>query len=303
LGGVIRDFSYDYTQDSYVGKDLTILARHLFKDREIAAWDYAQAPDSIVWVVLDDGALVSLTYMKEQDVWAWTRHESGAHGDAHFEDVTVIEENGEDVPYFIVRRTINGQTKRYIERLHSRSFSGVEDAFFVDCGLTYSGAPTQTISGLSHLEGQQVVALADGNVVRNLTVTGGTVRLQNAAAKVHIGLPMTAAIETLDLDLGQVQGLGTVQGRAKTVSEVTMRVENTRGIFTGPEDGDRNSDKLVEYKQRRDEAWNEAIQLYTGDVRITPYWDWNNSGSLWVKQFDPLPMTILALMPDVTLGR
>ncbi|MBW9054881.1 hypothetical protein [Rhizobium mesosinicum] len=301
LGGVVRDFSYDYTQDSYVGKDLTILARHLFKGREISAWDYAQAPDSVVWVVLDDGTLVSLTYMKEQDVWAWTRHESGA--DAFFEDVTVIEENGEDVPYFIVRRTINGQSKRYIERLHSRAFEDVRDAFFVDCGLTYSGPPATTISGLGHLEGQSVVALADGNVVRNLTVTNGAVRLQNAAAKIHIGLPVTAAIQTLDLDVGQVQGLGTVQGRSKSVSEVTFRVENTRGIFTGPADGERDGNVLVEYKQRRNENWNEAISLYTGDLTITPYWDWNTSGAMWVKQFDPLPMTILSIMPDVTLGR
>ncbi|NWJ26126.1 hypothetical protein [Rhizobium sp. RM] len=303
LGGVIRDFSYDYTQDSYVGKDLTVLARHLFKDREIAAWDYSQAPDSIVWVVLDNGALVSLTYMKEQDVWGWTRHESGPDGDAHFEDVTVIEENGEDVAYFIVRRTINGETKRYIERLHSRSFATVADAFFVDSGLTYNGPPASTITGLDHLEGQDVVALADGNVVRNLKVAGGAVTLQNTAAKIHIGLPMTATIQTLDLDLGQIQGLGTVQGRAKSISEVTLRVESTRGIFVGPNDGGRDDDTLVEYKQRRDEAWNEAIRLYTGDLRITPNWDWTESGSMWVKQFDPLPMTILAIMPDVTLGR
>ncbi len=301
LGGVVRDFSYDYTQDSYVGKDLTILARHLFKGREISAWDYAQAPDSVVWVVLDDGALVSLTYMKEQDVWAWTRHESGA--DASFEDVTVIEEDGEDVPYFIVRRTIDGVQKRYIERLHSRAFDDVQDAFFVDCGLTYSGPPATVLNGLSHLEGQTLVALADGNVVRNLTVTDGSVHLQNAASKIHIGLPVTAAIETLDLDVGQVQGLGTVQGRSKSVSEVTFRVENTRGIFTGPEDGERDSGTLVEYKQRRNENWDEAISLYTGDLTITPYWDWNTSGAMWVKQFDPLPMTILSIMPDVTLGR
>jgi hypothetical protein len=301
LGGVVRDFSYDYTQDSYVGKDLTILARHLFKGREIAAWDYAQAPDSVVWVVLDDGALVSLTYMKEQDVWAWTRHESGAG--AAFEDVTVIEEDGEDVPYFIVRRTIGGQQRRYIERLHSRAFDDVRDAFFVDCGLTYAGPPATTISGLSHLEGETLVALADGNVVRNLTVTDGAVRLQNAASKIHIGLPVTAAIETLDLDVGQVQGLGTVQGRSKSVSEVTFRVENTRGIFTGPEDGSRDGGTLVEYKQRRNENWDEAIGLYTGDLTVTPYWDWGTSGAMWVKQFDPLPMTILSIMPDVTLGR
>jgi hypothetical protein len=281
---------------------LTILARNLFDGRNIKAWAYAQAPYSIAWVVLDDGSLVSLTYMKEHEVWAWTRHESGAG--AYFEDVSVIAEGNDDVPYFIVRRTINGQTKRYIERLHSREFASVEDAFFVDCGLTYTGPAVKTISGLDHLEGQEVVALSNGNVVLGLTVSGGSVTLPSATTKAHIGLPMVAALQTLDLDLGNVQGLGTVQGRTKSVAEVTLRVEKTRGIFIGAKDGERGDERrLVEYKQRATEAWNEAIQLYTGDLRITPHWDWTNGGNVWIKQFDPLPMTILAVMPDVSIGR
>jgi len=302
-GGVVRDFSFDFANDGFDGKDLTILARHLFERKEIKSWAYAQAPFSIVWAVLDDGSLVSLTYLKEHDVWGWTRHHSGPNNDAKFEAVAVIAEGSEDVPYFVVRRTIGGIQKRYIERLHTRSFSAVEDAFFVDCGLTYTGAPATTISGLDHLEGQDVVALADGNVVRGLKVIGGSVTLPNAASKVHVGLPMVASLQSLELDLGMVQNLGTVQGRMKSVAEVTLRVERTRGIFIGPRDGERGDEHLVEYKQRQAEAWNEAIRLYTGDIPITPAWDWTTSGSMWVKQFDPLPMTILALMPDVVVGR
>lgn len=298
-GGVIRDFSYEFTEDSFVGKDLTIMARHLFEDRSIKAWAYAQAPYSMVWCVLDDGSLVSLTYIKEHDVWGWTRHET----DGMFDDVTVVAEGQEDVPYFIVKRTIGGSEKRYIERLHTRSFGTVENAFFVDSGLTYSGAPSDEISGLDHLEGKEVVALADGNVVRGLTVTAGQIVLPFNASIAHIGLPYEATLMTLDLDMGQVRGLGTVQGRQKTVSEVTLRVERTRGIWIGVEDAARDSGKLIEYKQRSTEAWNEAIRAYTGDINITSMWDWTNGGNVVVKQFDPLPMTILAVMPDVTVGR
>lgn len=301
-GGVVRDFSYEFAQDSFVGKDLTILARHLFEDRNIKAWAYAQAPYSIAWVVLDDGSLVSLTYMKEHEVWAWTHHESAAG--AFFEDVTVIAEGNEDVPYFIVRRTIDGNQVRYIERLHTRVMTGVEDAFFVDSGLTYSGPPATLLSGLDHLEGETLVALADGNVVRGLEVSGGEVTLPNPASVVHIGLPMTAALQTLDLDLGNVSGLGTVQGRSKSVAAITLRVEETRGIWYGAKDGERGSENLVEYKQRSGEAWDEAIQLFTGDLTdLTMMPDWNTGGNVWVKQFDPLPMTILAIMPDIALGR
>lgn len=298
-GGVIRDFSYEFSEDSFVGKDLTILARHLFEGRSVRAWAYAQAPYSMVWCVLDDGSLVSLTYIKEHDVWGWTRHET----DGTFEDVTVVAEGQEDVPYFIVKRTIGGTVKRYIERLHTRFFGDVRDAFFVDSGLTYSGSPAEIISGLDHLEGKDVVALADGNVVRGLTVTGGQITLPFNASIAHIGLPYEATLKTLDLDLGGVNGLGTVQGRQKSVSEVTLRVEKTRGIWLGTAEASRESGKLIEYKQRSTEAWNEAIQLYTGDLRITPMPDWSNGGNVVVKQFDPLPMTILSIMPDVTVGR
>lgn len=300
-GGVVRDFSYEFTEDSFTGKDLTILARHLFEGREIRSWAYAQAPYSIVWVVLDDGSLVSLTYMKEHDVWGWTRHDSGA--EAYFEDVKVIGEDSEDVPYFIVKRKIGGVWKRYIERLHTRHFANIEDAFSVDSGLSYSGAAVTTVAGLDHLEGCEVVALSNGNVVRGLTVSGGSVTLPNPTTRVHVGLPYEAMIETLDLDLGQVNGLGTVQGRQKSVANVTLRVERTRGIWVGGKDGTRDGGKLVEYKQRSTEAWNEAIQMYTGDLDVTPMWNWTRGANVVVKQFDPLPMTILAVMPEVVIGR
>jgi len=298
-GGVVRDFSYEFAEDNFTGKDLTILARHLFETKAIKAWAYSQAPYSIIWCVLNDGTMVSLTYIKEHDVWGWTRHET----DGAFEDVTVIGEGEEDVAYFVVNRTIGGATKRYIERMHTREFSDVRDAFFVDSGLTYSGSAATSISGLSHLEGETVVALADGNVVRNLTVTSGSITLPFAAAKVHVGLPYDAAITTLDLDLGMMRGLGTVQGRSKTISEVTFRVEKTRGIWLGTSDETRESGKLIEWKQRANEAWSDPIDMYTGDFNMTPIADWTNGGNIVVKQFDPLPMTILAVMPDVTLGR
>lgn len=293
-GGVIRDFSYEFQQDSFTGKDLTILARHLFEGRAIKAWAYAQAPSSIVWVVLDDGSLVSLTYLKEHEVWGWTRQQT----DGLFEDVSVIAENGEDVPYFIVRRTIQGVDRRYLERLHTRQFTDIADAFFVDSGLTYRGTPISVLS-LPHLAGKTVAALVDGNVVRGLVVdAAGAVTLPNAGSVIHIGLPYTATLQTLDLDLGTVAGLGSVQSRWKTVSEVSLRVEKTRGIWVGPTEA-----SVVEYKQRSTEAWNVAISAFTGDIRQTVMWEWTKGGSTWIKQFDPLPMSILAVMPDVTLAR
>lgn len=292
-GGVIRDYSYEFANDNFTGKDLTIMSRHLFEGRKVVSWAFAQSPYSIVWVILDNGQCVSLTYMREHEVWAWTRHET----DGLFEAVNVVPEGDEDAVYFIVKRTVGGQQHRYIERMHSRVFDVSEDAFFVDSGLSYEGAATKTVRGLYHLEGRTLVALADGNVVKGLVVSGGAITLPIAAAKVHVGLAYEAEMKTLDIDLGSVQGLGSVQSRNKAIANITLRVEKTRGIWAGP-----SADTLVELKQREFENWNEATKLATDDVELTPTADWTKGGTMIIKQFDPLPMTILAIMPDLKVA-
>ena len=293
-GCVVRDSSFQFTDDAYVGKDLTVLARHYFDGRTIVSWAYAQSPHSIIYVILDDGTCKTLTYIKEHDIWGWSEMDT----DGSFERVTVIGEHGEDVPYFIVRRVIDGNAKRYIERLHPRDFSDATGCFFVDSGLSYDGAPVTVLSGLYHLEGETLVALADGNVVKGLVVTNGAVTLPNAASVVHVGLSYESAIKTLELEVGAVQGLGTLQGRMKSISDVTIRIEDTRGMWIGP-----TENNLTEFKQRAYEDWGDPIDLKTGDVTVTTDWDWTRGGSMWIKQFDPLPMTINAIMPEVTNAR
>ena len=151
--------------------------------------------------------------------------------------------------------------------------------------------------GFHLMECKVLVALADGNVVRDLVVTNGTVTLPIAASKVHVGLPYEAELRTLDVDLGNVGELGTVQARNKAIANITLRVEKTRGIWAGPAE-----DALVELKQREFENWSEAIRLATGDVELTPTADWTKGGTMIIKQFDPLPMTVLAIMPDLRVA-
>ena len=291
-GSMVRDFGYQFAVDGYTGNDLTVMAGHLFRGHEIVAWGYAQSPDSIVWAVRDDGVLLSLTYLREHDVFAWSWHET----DGEFEDVAVISRQGEDVPYFIVKRTVNGQTKRYIECLASRVFTDIEDAYFVDSGLSYDGSPATVISGLHHLEGEAVVALADGSVVRDLVVSDGAVTLPNAASVVHIGLSYQADVRTLSLDIN-TRETGNQQGRLKRVSSVVLRVEQTRGLFIGP-----SETKLVEWKQLNPEFWGDPIPPLTGDFPSQILPEWNRDGDLWISQPNPLPMTILAIMQEVTVN-
>ena len=292
-GGAVVDYGYSFADDKFIGKDLTALARHLFRGRNVKSWAYANAPDSVVWVVMDDGALISLTYMKEHEVWGWTRH--GTQG--FFDCVVVIPEGNEDVPYFIVRREVQGVTKRYVERMRSRVIDAVEDSYFVDCGLTYDGAPANVFSGLHHLEGMEVVILADGNVIRGKTVINGAVTIDNNASVVHIGLGYTARIQTLPIDIGIINGLGTIQGRIKSIPKVTVSVENSRGLFAGVKEGFLN-----EWKMTGPEADGQPIPLFTGlfDIQLDSTWD--QYGSVIIEQRDPLPMTVLAVAPELKVG-
>ena len=134
-GGAIRSLGYFFQSDKYRGKDLTTTGSHLLFGKEVMEWAYQETPFSTVWMVRDDGALLGLTYLPDQEVVGWHRHDT----DGIFESVCCIPEGKEDSVYVVVRREINGVQKRYIERFASRLFTEIEDAFFVDCGLTYDG--------------------------------------------------------------------------------------------------------------------------------------------------------------------
>jgi hypothetical protein len=145
----VRNFKYEFASDGFNGIDLTVRSPHLFENRTIVDWAYQKTPLSIVWCVMSDGALLGLTYLPEQKVYAWHRHDT----DGLYESVCCIKEGNETALYAKVKRTVDGVTKRYTERFASRYFSTIEDAFFVDSGLTYDGRNTGSIT---------------------LTITGGT---------------------------------------------------------------------------------------------------------------------------------
>lgn len=168
-GTKVRDLAFKTENDKFRGDELTILARHLFdNEHTIVDLDYAKEPHGILWIVRSDGVLIGLTYLREQEVIGWHRHDT----DGFFERVCVIPENGVDTPYFVIRRTINGSTVRYLERMAVRDHDDVLDSFFVDSGLSYDGrnttATTMTISGASYNGGDSVTITA------STAVFGGT---------------------------------------------------------------------------------------------------------------------------------
>ncbi len=153
------------------------------------------------------------------------------------------------------------------------------------------------ITGLRHLAGRAVSCLANGNVVKGLTVSAtGGVTLTNRASRVHVGLKYISDIETLNVEAAS-SGPGTIQDDRKLMTAVTLRFKDTRGILVGP-----NKDKLIEMKQREFEAMGEPTALITGDKKIIIKSEWNTNGRLFMRQRDPLPVTLLAVIPDYTVG-
>lgn len=145
-GSIPRTLIHEVMEGSR-GTDLSVFAAHLFDGYTVKSWDYAETPNSIIWAARSDGKLLGLTYMRDHEVWGWHRHDT----DGSVEQVCVVPEGLEDRVYLVVRRTIGGQTKRYVERMASRSFADQEDAYFIDSGLSYDGwnvaVTTMTLSG------------------------------------------------------------------------------------------------------------------------------------------------------------
>lgn len=383
-GAMVRSIEFEATRAGYGGTNLSELAAELLETHVATDWAFTRDPEGRAYIVRADGQVLTMTYNPTQEVVAWTTWDT----DGKFESAAVKHKGAstsEDTILYVVKRTINGNTVRYIERTHSRIFDTVEDCFFVDSGLsldapiTITGAtaanpvvitaashglsngdevilsditwvstfdasfnetqPDQlnggkyivanqtantfeltstvdgsnidgsafdayveggnvrltvtSISGLRHLEAATVVALLDGNVVTNLTVSAtGTVTLPFSAGRVHVGLRYISDIETLNIENPK----GTIQGKNKKIAEVTIRFKKSRGLLVGP-----NSAQLVEMKQREFEAYGEPTQLLTGDkaVKIKPKWQTN--GRIFMRQKDPLPMTILAVMPTMSV--
>lgn len=286
-GNIIRDLAYSYDVDKYTGDDLNLLASHLFEGHKIISMTYQQIPNSIVWCVRDDGLLLGLTYIKEQDIYAWHQHTTAG---GKFVSVCNIGGSTEDKLYAVIER--GGQY--YVEIMESRDKStNVEDQFFVDSGITYEGEPTDEISGLEHLEGYTVAILADGNVLPQQTVENGKVLLGNKYKKVHVGLPIDAEIKTLPIDFTAQDG--TYLSRKKRIATVTLLLKDSRGGLFGMKENE-----LDEFKWRSNEAYGEPIGLQTGKFKVTiKSATYDETQQIIIKQPDPLPMTVLSLIPEI----
>jgi hypothetical protein len=295
-GTRLRDLGYEFSSDKYTGNDLSLMSEHLFEDHSIISMAYADEPYSIVWCVRDDGMLLGLTYQREHQVWGWHKHST----QGEFEYVASVTEGSRDAVYAIVKRTVNGSTVRYVERLEPRESKVAEDCFYLDSGLTYDGAPATVISGLDHLEGETVSILTDGYTVPDQVVTGGQITLTRDASKVHVGLSYLPVIETLDIDTPSPNQ--TLKAQSISVSKVTVEVDGSRGGWIGPRQDNGSIPQMSEIKPRFDSDNYDPIALktYKQDVFIQP--QWAKGGGVRIEQRAPLPMSILSIIPQIDVG-
>ena len=293
----IREFKYvgDVNANAYQAPDISILAEHITAGG-ITQFAYQQEPDSVIWMTRDDGVLIGMTYRREEEVVAFHKHIIGGtfgSGNAVVESVaTLPTDTGEDELYMIVKRTINGVTKRYVEKMKPFDFGSVTTgAFFVDSGLSYSGGATSSLSGLHHIEGETVSILANGATHPDKTVASGSVSLSFSATTAAVGYSFISKMQTMRIESGSVDG--TSQGKPKRIHGLTIRFYETVGAEVG------NDNQEIDRIYFRDSSMpmDEAVPLFTGDKDIEFPGGYDDDDRIYVQQNQPLPLTVLALFP------
>jgi len=226
-----------------------------------------------------------------------TRLTATSEGKAVVESAAVIPtDDTEYQVYVIVKRTVNGSTRRYVEFLNVFDFDQTDNTSFnfLDSQLSYSGSAVSTLSGLDHLEGQVVAILADGATHPNKTVSSGSVSLDRSAKNVKIGLAYTSLLQTMRLNAGSQNG--TSQGKTKRIYDITVRMFETIGVEVGP---DLNNLERIPFRSSAD-LMDEGIPPFTGDKEVEFRGNYETDGFIFVRQTQPLPFTILSLYPRLT---
>jgi len=304
----VRELAFNLEADGLVANDLTRLAPHITLGG-IVEMAYQQEPDSLVWAVRNDGQLLSMTYRREEDVTAWSRHILGGSygsGDAEVKSVVTIpgstasgqtqDSLDRDEVWTVVRRTINGSTVRYVE-FFERDFEdgdSQEDSYYADSLLTYDGSSATTIAGASHLAAATAKVMAQGALHPDVTVSSsGAVTLDYLSSTVQVGLGYTHRFHSFKLEAGAQ--VGTAQGQTKRIKNVTVSLLNALTLEIGP-----SSSQLDTFDFREvGDAMDTAPPLFTGEHMTELESDWQKDPRIVIESDDPAPFTMIGLIPSV----
>lgn len=295
-GRQLMEMQFNIQSNNFDSDDKSVPAEHLMIGG-ITQMAFQKETDSVIWCARGDGLLLAFVYNPKQDVYAWAQEPIGGVG-VVVESILVLPAPTLDRSelWLIVNRTINGATKRYVEFMERPFRAGDTQAssFYMDAGLTYTGVPATTISGLDHLEGQTVSILTDGATHADRVVTDGAITLQQPGSIVNVGLPCPCRLVTERIDAGAADG--TAQGKTKRINKLVMRFYNSLGGAYGPENGPLD-DLLT---RGGNDEMDVAPPLLTGDTDALDFPEgYSFDGVVEYANSQPLPVTLVAIMPQL----
>lgn len=283
-GNVMRAISPSEV-DGFTSRDVSVFSEHLFRVG-VKSMAFEQSPESVLWVATTDGKLVAMTYNAEQN------QVSPCSGDVGGEVEWAA--NLPEGTYLLVKRTIDGAVKRYIEFLDWgdwRASQEVRNAH--DCFLELTGAASDTWAGFDHLEGETVSVLADDIYMGEQVVTGGEITLPRTATKVSAGLPYVARIKQEAPEVGT--GTGTSQAQAISVHSTYVRFHKTIGA--------RLNDTDIQFRQFDvDATLDQPLEPFTGLKSMTDLGWAQGEAEMVLEQTQPYPWTVLAIIRNVTVN-
>lgn len=290
-GRKLREMTYSFDANGFTSPELSLLSEHLTREG-IKEYDFAQNPDGVLWVAMNDGGFCGFTYLKSQEVQGWHRHST----DGIVKSICTIEgDYGSEVWMAVYR---NGATR--IEKM-APAFEGESPndlaCAYMDSYLTYQGVATNTISGLGHLEGKTVRVLGDGLYLQDRVVTAGLITLEKNCQKVIVGLPYTWNVTPLRLEGGSPVGFS--QGKKKRIESLVVRFERSSGVNHKIKDGAFQSELPA---RKFGDSFDTPITLFSGDKYIKLHNSWDRQGQFELSGDSPFPVTILMIAADVTVN-
>lgn len=303
-GKKVRESLFDINTDNVIANDLTLFADGV-TGGGILDITFQREPYNVLWSVRNDGVLLGFTYNRSQSVTGWHMHKlGGSFDDTEFgivESVRVLPsyDGSRDDLWLVVKRTINGNSVRFIEymsRVYDSTIDIQDNAYYVDAGSTYDGAATDTITGATWLPNTEVAVLANGAIHPNVTTDGsGTLTTDYDVTIAQVGLEYVSTLATMRLDGGSDQG--TAQGKFKKLTEVMLRVYNTNGLEIGTGEGSYPYQEVD--LRNTDTAMGSPTPLFSGDITTVIDSPITEECIIKLKSSNPLPVTVIALSPVV----
>lgn len=288
-GKKVRAVSYDPDTYSYKAPDLTVLAEHMTQ-AGIKEMSYQQEPRSVIWCVRNDGLLATLTLDRDEGVTAWAPQST----DGVYESIASLPNAKGDEVWAIVRRTIDGIVRRYVERF--------DPDYYTDCGIKGTNvAGTATWNGLDHLEGKSVDVKADGVFQGQFVVTSGSITLERTANAVEIGLNFKSRIKLLRPEIQT--GEGSAQGNQMSTSEVTPLFLDTTGCLVDTGDGNPSYAEVeIPFRHFGEGVLDMPPEIVSGFDTIGVLGWQRGDSPLTLIQDQPYPFHVLSIVRKFTVN-